>query len=98
MADEPIDLDASRGMAAQQATEHRRHSQEIKADRVRLEGRDAAIEEAFLATRPAAAKETLDRACYLIRLFASTSEAQNPRRQALIENVLADLDRMTGGE
>jgi phage shock protein A len=98
MADEPIDLDTCRGIAAQQATEHRRHSQEVKADRARLEARDAAVEEAFLASRPAVARETLERACYLIRLFASTPEAQDSRRQALIENVLADLGRMTGDE
>jgi hypothetical protein len=83
-------------MAAQQATEDRRHSQEIKADRARLEARDAAVEEGFLATEPATPRETLDRARYLIRLFASTPEALDPRRQALIESVLADLDRMAG--
>jgi hypothetical protein len=98
MADEPIDLDACRGIAAQRATEERRHSQEVQGDRARLEARDAAVEEAFLAAQPAAPSETLNRARYLIQLFASTPEAQDPRRQALIKNVLADLGRMTGDE
>src|SRR5690242_14800253 len=96
MTGEPIDLDTCRGLAAQAATEQRRLSQEVEADHARLEARDAAVEEAFLAAQPATARERLNRACYLIRLFASTPEALDPRRQALIESVLADLERMAG--
>ena len=32
--------------------------------------------------------------CYLLQLFAATSDAQDPRRRKLIESVIEDLNRL----
>jgi hypothetical protein len=91
MTDNPVELDAHRGMAAQRETEMRRCLHEVQADQAALRERQAELE-TFLLSAPAATwQEAAVKARYLIELFAATPEARDPRRQALIKNVLEDL-------
>ena len=92
----PIDLDEHRGMAAQKATELRRLISEVAADRAELKARQDELEK-FLVAAPANNwAEAAEKARYLLALFAATSEAQDPRRKTLIENLLGDFDRLLG--
>lgn len=92
----PIDLDGHRGMAAQKATELRRLVSEVAADRAELKARQDELEK-FLVAAPASNwAEAAEKARYLLTLFATTLEAQDPRRKTLIENLLDDFDRLLG--
>jgi hypothetical protein len=98
MTDRPIELDAHRGMAAQKATELRRLVSEVAADHARLKARQDELEK-FLVARPAANwSEAAEKARYLLSLFGSTQEAQDPRRKRLIAELLDDFDSLLGGE
>ncbi|HTZ37606.1 MAG TPA: hypothetical protein VMB84_16365 [Stellaceae bacterium] len=95
MDDDPVELDQRRGMAAQQATDLRRRLHAVQADQAALKQRQVELE-TFLASAPATTwTEAAERACYLLRLFAGTPEAQDPRRQKLIESVIEELKRLT---
>ena len=95
MADEPVELDGHRGMAAQKSTEARRRLHEVQADQAELRRRQVEFEDHAAAapskTWPAAA----EKARYLIQLFAATVEARDPRRQELIAKVLDDFARLS---
>ncbi len=95
MTDDPIDLDVRRGMAAQQATEIRRQRlDEFQADQEALRRRQEELEKLLLAAPAETWPETAAKAQYLIRLFAATPEAQDPRRKELIAHALDDLARL----
>ena len=95
MDDRPVDLDQHRGMAAQKATELRRLVSEVEANERALRQRQDELE-AQLAAAPAANwREAAEKARYLIGLFAATPNAQDPRRQTLIEAVLHDFERLS---
>lgn len=95
MTDDPIELDAHRGMAAQEATEIRRRLSEVEADHAALQLRQEELEK-FLVAAPAQTwREAAEKARYLITLFAATSEARDPRRQRLIAAVLDDFVRLS---
>jgi hypothetical protein len=92
--DDPVELDRHRGMAAQQATELRRRLHEVEADQAALKLRQADLE-TFLESAPAVTwPEAAAKACYLLQLFAATSDAQDPRRRKLIASVIEDLNRL----
>lgn len=94
MTDRPIALDEHRGMMAQKATELRRLVSEVAADRAKLQARQDELEK-FLVSAPAASwLDAVEKARYLLGLFAATSEAEDPRRKLLIANVLADFERL----
>jgi|ERR1051326_5280772 len=95
MADRTIKLDGHRGMAAQKATELRRLLVAVAADQAALRARQKAIEEQLIAESAATWPEAAEKARYLLGLFAATADAQDPRRQTLIVNVLRDFDRLT---
>jgi hypothetical protein len=96
MTDDAIPLDEHRGMAAQKATEVRRHLHDVEADQVALQHRQAELEH-FLISAPAASwPEAVEKAQYLIALFAATPDAQDPRRRKLIASVLDDFRRLCG--
>ena len=96
MVERPTDLDGHRGMQAQKATELRRLRSEVEADHEALKTRQDALE-AMLDAAPATAwPEAVEKARYLLGLFAQTPTAQDPRRQRLIKDVLADFDRLLG--
>jgi hypothetical protein len=81
-------------MAAQKSTELRRLLAEVEENERALRARQDELE-AQLAAAPADSwLEAAEKARYLIRLFAATPAAQDPRRQQLITNVLEDLRRL----
>jgi hypothetical protein len=87
-------LDDHRGMASQKATEERRHLSEIEADQEALRQSQAELEKFLFATSATDWPEAAEKALYLLRLFAATPEAQDPRRKKMIENLSADLRRL----
>ena len=94
MTDHPIELDTHRGMAAQKATELRRLVGEVAADREKLKARQDELEK-FLVAAPATNwPDAVEKARYLLSLFAATSEAEDPRRKTLIANLLDDFERL----
>jgi len=98
MTDRPIKLDRHRGMAAQKATEIRRLLGEVEANEKALRQRQEELETQLLAVPAASWSEAAGKARYLLSLFASTSIAQDPRRQTLIANVLEDFERLSRAE
>jgi hypothetical protein len=95
MADDPVELDEHRGMAAQKSTEIRRRLHAVKADQAALQRRQEEFERQAVAAPSASWSEAAAKARYLIQLFAATPEARNPRRQELIGKVLDDLARLS---
>lgn len=96
MADEPIVLDAHRGMMAQSATEIRRQHAEIVADQATLRRRQEELETLLAAAPSATWPEAIEKVRYLLALFAASTDALDPRRQRLIALVLDDLRRLSG--
>ena len=94
MTDHPIELDTHRGMAAQKATELRRLVGEVAADRAKLKERQDELEKFLIAAPAANWSDVAEKTRYLLSLFAVTSEAQDPRRQTLIANLLDDFERL----
>ncbi len=95
MTDRTIDLDQHRGMAAQKETEIRRHLAEVEADQAALRDRQEDLETRLIAAPAATWHEAVEKARYLLTLFAATPDAQDPRRQQLIADVLDDFARLS---
>jgi hypothetical protein len=94
MTDRTIELDRHRGMAAQKATELRRLVTEVAAERARLQARQDELER-FLTAAPALTwSDAVEKARYLLTLFATCPEAEDPRRQKIIADVLGDFERL----
>jgi hypothetical protein len=98
MADDPVELDEHRGIAAQKSTEMRRRLQEVQADQAALRDRQEEFERQAVAAPSATWSEAAAKARYLIQLFAATPEARNPRRQELIAKLLDDFARLSEQE
>jgi hypothetical protein len=96
MTDKTIDLDEHRGMAAQKATDLRRLLSEVEANEQALRVRQDELESHLVAAPAADWQEAAEKARYLLKLFAATLAAEDPRRQKLIAAVLADFDRLSG--
>lgn len=96
MENEPVILDARRGMAAQAATDVRRSLAEVEAQRHALEQRQIELETYFAASPSASWEEAADKARYLIQLLAGTSLGRDPRRKKIIAGVLEDFRRLAG--
>jgi hypothetical protein len=95
MTDDPVELDGRRCTAGKIATEIRRRSlQEFEADQEALRLRQAELEAQLLAEPSETWPEAAAKAQYLIRRYAATAEAQDARRQKLIERALSDLARL----
>jgi hypothetical protein len=95
MTDRTIDLDRHRGMAAQKATELRRLLvAEVGANEEALRLRQEELERNLIAAPAASWHEAAEKARYLLMLFATSSAAEDPRRQFLIKAVLDDFDRL----
>lgn len=95
MTDKTIDLDQHRGMAAQKATDLRRLLADVEANEKALRlGRDE-LENHLLAAPAGNWHEAVEKARYLLNLFAATPAAEDPRRQQLIAAVLADFKRLS---
>jgi hypothetical protein len=95
MTEKTIELDGHRGMAAQKATEIRRQVADVAAQASELRARQEALEAQMLAGQAATWDEAAQKAVYLLQLFATTAEAQDPRRQKLIASLLEDFQRLS---
>lgn len=98
MTERPIPLDQHRGMAAQKATELRRLLAEVAADQEALRGRQMALEAQLIAAPAASWAEAAEKARYLLKLFAATPLAQDPRRRMLIASALKDFRRLMAAD
>lgn len=99
VTDDPVDLDDRRGMAAQKATAIRREQlRALGIDQEALRRSEEELESLLLAAPAETWREASAKAEYLIRLFATTAPALDPRRQALIANVLEDFSRLCDRE
>jgi len=94
MVDRPTPLDAHRGMAAQKATDLRRLLSEVEADQAALQARQTELEDLLSAAPATTWPEAIEKARYLLGLFAQSSAAADPRRRKLIDRVLADFDHL----
>ena len=92
--DKPTTLDKHRGLLAQKATELRRLQIEVETDQAALKAREEELEKFFLAGPAEDWAEAVEKTRYLLGLFNSSPDAQYPRRQLLIQRVLADFDRL----
>jgi len=95
MTDRTIELDRHRGMAAQKATEIRRQIAEVEANQRTLRARQEELEKNLLAAPALNWHDASEKARYLLMIFSATPEAQDPRRQKLIDNVLDDFARLS---
>lgn len=99
--DDPIVLDERRGMMAQKATELRRHVAAFEEEQARLRQRQVELERHLLAAPARTWEEAVEKARYVLALFAATSEGQDPRRRKVVAAVLDDFRRLleapTGG-
>jgi hypothetical protein len=93
----PVLLDEHRGMASQKATDARRHLSEVEADQAALRQSQVELEKFLFAAPAANWPDAAKKALYLLRLFAATGEARDPRLKHLIEDATADLTRLSGG-
>ena len=94
MVDKSTELDEHRGMAAQKATDLRRLRIEVENDQSALRARQEELETFLLAAHAESWSEAVEKARYLLGLFAQTSAAEDPRRQHLIKTLLADFERL----
>lgn len=92
MDDKPIDLDDRREPALQHATDLRRLTAEVEANRAALQERQETLERHLLTLPAHSWQEAADKACYLLRLLEATSG--DARVKGLIVAVLADFDRL----
>jgi hypothetical protein len=95
MTDKPVDLDEHRGMAAQKATNFRRLLAEVDANERALRLRQDELESHLIAAPATTWEEAAEKTRYLLKLFAATFAAEDPRRQKLIAAVLADFERLS---
>ena len=92
MTDQTIDLDDHRGMAAQKATDIRRLRSEVEADQAALRTRQADLEDLLAAAPASNWADAVEKARYLLGIFAQSADATDPRRRKLIDRVMADFD------
>lgn len=95
MTDETIKLDIHRGMAAQKATDIRRLVAEVEANERSLRQRQDELELQLVAAPALTWEDAVGKARYLLSIFATTPAAQDPRRQRLIADLLADFIRLS---
>jgi hypothetical protein len=94
MVEKTDDLDLHRGMAAQKATLLRRSEGAVRADQRALRARQEELEHFMLSAPAENWPQAAERAAYLLKLFADSPTAEDPRRQKLIHSVLADFERL----
>ena len=90
----PIVLDEHRGMAAQKATDERRSSVEVEANQAAMRRAQDELEQFLFTTAAATWPEAAERAGYLLRCFAATTEGRDPRFKKMIADVVEDFRRL----
>jgi hypothetical protein len=93
--DPTVTLDEHRGMRARQDTDARRQQSAVRADQDAIRERQASLENHMFAGPATSWLQAAEKASYLLRLFAATGEAQDPRYKQLIEDSLADFQRLS---
>jgi hypothetical protein len=94
LAEDTIDLDGRRGLAAQKATRLRRQLAAIDAGHATPQARQQELENLLLAAPATNWVEVVAKARYLLILFAQTPAAEDPRRATLLADVFADFKRL----
>jgi hypothetical protein len=94
VTDRTVELDQRRGAAAQKETGLRRLRAEVEAQRAALERRQDDLERNMLASPAETWADAAEKARYLITLLAAGQVSDDPRRRTLVDNVLADFDRL----
>ena len=74
----------------------RRLRADVEADQAALRDRRESLEKVLIAAPAADWAEAVDKARYLLSLFAETQAAADPRRQKLLQDVIADFERLLG--
>jgi hypothetical protein len=95
MADEPLDLDRRRGMAAQKATDIRRALAEVETHARDLRERQTALEAGLLVTPAASWPEAAAKARYVLNLYAAGLPPEDTRHRDLVAAILEDFVRLT---
>lgn len=88
-------LDQHRGMAAQKATDERRHSSAVESDQEILRRGRAELEEVLFAGPAKGWLDVAKRAAYLLKQYAE-EPALDPKYRRMIAGVLGDLARLSG--
>lgn len=94
MADHPTNLDEHRGLIAQKETRLRRDRASVEADQSRLRAQREELEDNLLAAPAADWSAAVQKASYLLMLFARRPGGIDPRHLQLIDNVMADFARL----
>ncbi len=81
-------------MAAQVATEARRHLSEVEADQQALREAQAGLATVLFAQAAGTWPEAAEKATFLPRRFAATAAARDPRCRQMIAAVLEDLRQL----
>ena len=95
MADEPLDLDSHRGMAAQKATDLRRALAEVETHAKELRNRQAELESHLLASPAASWQEAAAKARYVLKLYAEGLAPEDTRHHDLVAAILKDFEKLT---
>lgn len=83
-------------MAAQVETEARRHSSAVEADQEALRRARIEMEQVLFAVPAGTWPEAAEKVKYLLRRFAETTDARDPRIRQMIDAALEDLRRLAG--
>jgi hypothetical protein len=81
-------------MAAQKATDLRRLLSEVETNAQDLRLRQQELERQLTAAPAASWAEAVEKARYVLGLFAATLAAEDTRRRQLVAAVLEDFDRL----
>lgn len=92
----PVVLDEHRGIAAQKATDARRHDAGVETAQEVLRTNRAALEKNLFAGPAETWRQAGEKVDYLLRLFGETAEGRDPQHKRLIEEVCADFHRLAG--
>ena len=94
MANEPVDLDKHRGMAAQKATDSRRLLMDVGASERALQLRRDELETRLIEAPAATWRDAAEKARYVLRLYAAALGAGDTQHRTLVDAVLADFERL----
>jgi hypothetical protein len=95
VTDKTVNLDRHRGMVAQKATELRRLLADVESNERALRLRQDELESHLIAAPASNWPEAAEKPRYLLKLFGASLAGDDPRRQTLIEAVLADFERLS---
>jgi hypothetical protein len=89
--DDPVALDARRGVGARKDAEERRKRGKVADDLEAVRARQVALESYLHGQTPQSWRAVAEKARYVIELLAATRGALDPQRQRLVADVLAEL-------